>query len=137
MTTSSKPLIDELFAAGAQYGYARARRHPSTRKTLFGVKGDTDVFDLERTAEMIEAATAFLERLGRDGKAIVIASSKHEIREAIRNAAQKAGVQYVAGRWVGGTFSNFALIKKRVDHLEELLKNRDDGAFGKYTKKSG
>lgn len=134
-TTESKPIIDELFAAGAHYAYAKARRHPSSRAAIFGSKGAVDIFDLEHTAKMLDTASAFLEKLGREGKTIVIASSKHEIRTAVQAAATEIGVPYVAGRWVGGTFSNFALIKKRVDELETLLASREEGSLGKYTKK--
>ncbi len=134
-TTQPKALIDELFAAGAQYAYAKSRRHPSVRSFIFGAKGHTDIFDLERTTAALATATAFLEKVGKDGKQIVIISSKHEARVAVRAAAEKVGAQYVAGRWVGGTFSNFALIKKRVDHLEKLMKDREEGALAKYTKK--
>lgn len=134
-TTESKGLIDELFAAGAHYAYAKSRRHPSTRASIFGAQGRTDIFDLEHTAAAIAKAALLLEKLGKDGKQIVIASSKHEARVAVREAAEKIGVQYVSGRWVGGTFSNFSLIKKRIEHLEKLIKDRDEGALGKYTKK--
>lgn len=133
--TQSKPIVDDLFAAGAHYGYAKARRHPSARAAIFGTKGKVDIFDLEHTATMLEKAEAFLEKIGREGKNVVFASSKHEIRSAITAAATDAGVQYVAGRWVGGTFSNGALIKKRVDELESLMAKRDDGSLAKYTKK--
>lgn len=134
-TTESKQIIDELFAAGAHYAYAKSRRHPSTRKAIFGTKGATDIFDLEHTASMLEKAATFLNQVGREGKNIIVVSSKHEIRGAVEAVAREFGTHHVAGRWVGGTLSNFALIKKRVDHLESLMSDKEAGAFGKYTKK--
>ena len=42
---------------------------------------------------------------------------------------------YVAGRWIGGTLSNFSEIKKRIARLEELVEQREKGELSKYTKK--
>ena len=42
---------------------------------------------------------------------------------------------FVAGRWIGGTLSNFSEIKKRIARLEELVGQRERGELGKYTKK--
>ena len=42
---------------------------------------------------------------------------------------------YVAGRWIGGTLTNFGEIKKRIMRLEELTTQRERGELAKYTKK--
>jgi small subunit ribosomal protein S2 len=42
---------------------------------------------------------------------------------------------YVAGRWIGGTFTNFTAIRQRVDKLQGQREKRDKGELGKYTKK--
>ena len=42
---------------------------------------------------------------------------------------------YVAGRWLGGTISNFTEIKKRIDRLADLSAKRETGELTKlYTK---
>jgi small subunit ribosomal protein S2 len=40
----------------------------------------------------------------------------------------------VAGRWIGGTLTNFPEIKKRIARLEELTDKRERNEFSKYTK---
>ncbi len=43
---------------------------------------------------------------------------------------------YVAGRWLGGTLTNFPEIKKRIKRMLELTSDRDAGTLAKkYTKK--
>ena len=43
---------------------------------------------------------------------------------------------YVAGRWLGGTLTNFPEIKKRIKRMLELLADREAGTLAKkYTKK--
>ena len=42
---------------------------------------------------------------------------------------------YVNERWLGGTLTNFATIKKSIKHLKNLEKIEVDGTFDKLTKK--
>jgi small subunit ribosomal protein S2 len=132
--SSAHPVVDELFKAGAHYAYPKARRHPSARPHLFGAKGNVEIFDLEKTAVSLEKAAAFVESVAATGKQIVFVASKLEARQPVRMTAEALGLPYVAGRWVGGTFSNFAIIKKRIEHLETLCEDRDKGTLTKYTK---
>ena len=46
-----------------------------------------------------------------------------------------AGLPYVAGRWIGGTLTNFKNIRKRIDLLLKLMQQRESGELEKYTKK--
>lgn len=132
--TSANPTVNELFKAGAHYAYPKARRHPSTRPYIFGSKGNAELFDLEKTVVALEKATGFIEGVAATGKQVVFAGSKLEARGAVRSTAEALGLPYVAGRWVGGTFSNFAIIKKRIERLEQLTEDREKGTLTKYTK---
>jgi small subunit ribosomal protein S2 len=42
---------------------------------------------------------------------------------------------FVDGRWVGGTFTNFKEIRRRIDKFEKLQDEREKGELSKYTKK--
>jgi len=41
---------------------------------------------------------------------------------------------YVAERWLGGTFTNFEVIKKRIEHFKDLEKKKTEGELEKYPK---
>lgn len=141
MTTEPKSsqhsgLIDRLFQAGAHFAYSRTRRHPSVTPFIFGAKNQVEIFDLEKVSELLERACAFARKLGEERKAILFVSGKNEARDIIEARAQSLGAPYVAGRWIGGTLTNFPEIKKRMERLEDLLQMREKGAFeGKYTKR--
>jgi small subunit ribosomal protein S2 len=53
----------------------------------------------------------------------------------VKAAAERANSPYVAGRWIGGTLTNFKNIRKRIDRLEKLMADRESGELEKYTKK--
>ncbi len=137
MTTGTdiQTAVKDLFAAGAHYGYPKSRRHPTTKKYIFGVKNNVEIFDLEKTAEAIDEACAFVETLAATGKKVLFVGGKREAQDVIRSAATTAGAPFVAGRWVGGTLSNFDIIRKRVEKLLTLTDEREKGTLTKYTKK--
>ena len=127
--------IKTLFDAGAHVGYSRTRRHPTSAPFLYSTKDRTDIFDLEETTKRLEKATEFAAVLAAAGKQIVFVGGKHEAQDAIQAGAEKAGLPFVAGRWIGGTLTNFKNIRKRIDRLEKLMNERETGELAKYTKK--
>ena len=54
--TKNKPLIDDMFKAGAHFGYSKSKRHPSMARYIFGVKNRVEIFDLEKTEKAFEDA---------------------------------------------------------------------------------
>ena len=137
MTTVSndtKAMVDKLFATGAHYGYSKARRHPSAQKFIFGAKNGVDIFDLEKSVEALADVESYVKGLAQVGKQILFVGGKLEAQGAIRRAGEAIDQPFVAGRYVGGTLSNFALIRKRVEKLMTLMDEREKGTLVKYTK---
>lgn len=131
----TNPIIDKLFSVGAHFGYAPSRRHPSVAPFIFGTKGGVELFDLEKTADCLEAATTFVKSIAAERKTILFISGKAEAREAITRAAERIAQPYVASRWIGGSLTNFSEIKKRLNRLTELSDMREKGELGKFTKR--
>ncbi len=128
-------LIERMFKAGAHFGYTKSRRHPSVKPLIFGAKNKVEIFDLEKTKNYLDAAKEFVKSIAKNNGMILFLGGKNEAREAAKNAAMSVGMPYVAGRWIGGTFTNFTQIKKRVERLEMLSTQKEKGELGKYTKK--
>lgn len=126
--------VDKLFGVGAHFGYAPSRRHPSVARYIFGTKGGTEFFDLEQTAACLTTAITFVKSLAAEHKVILMVGGKAEARGQVARAAQRLGQPYVAGRWIGGTLTNFSEIKKRLGRLSEILEMREKGELAKFTK---
>jgi len=126
---------DALFAVGAHFGFVRSRRHPSAKPFIFGTKNNIEIFDLKKTSQELAKALIFIEEKGREGAMAIWVGGKSEAREAIKKVGKELDMPYVAGRWIGGTISNFPEIKKRIMRLEELTAQREKGELSKYTKK--
>ncbi len=127
--------VDALFKAGAHFGLAKSRRHPSLKAYIFGVKNKVEIFDLEKTAEKLEIAKNFIKKTVSEGGIVLFVGGKNEARGAVLSGAEKVGQPYVAGRWLGGTLTNFPEIKKRINKLEDLTTQKEKGELAKYTKK--
>jgi small subunit ribosomal protein S2 len=134
-TIKGNSVIDNLFQAGAHFGLLRSRRHPSAKPFIFGSKNNIEIFDLEKTEVELQKAKDFIKAKVAEGGQILFVGGKSEARKAILEGAQKADMPYVAGRWLGGTLTNFTEIKKRIAKLEDLTSQKEKGELGKYTKK--
>lgn len=128
-------LIDKLFSVGAHFGYGPSRRHPSLKSFIFGAKGGTELFDLEKTAEVLTEALAFVQKLASERKVVLFVGGKAEARGAIKRIALRLNQPYVASRWIGGTLTNFSEIRKRLAHLADLAEKREKGELAKFTKR--
>lgn len=129
-------LIDRMFSVGAHFGYSKARRHPSARPFIFGSKNRVEIIDLEKTSQMLADAKEFVKDLGSKGGTLLFVGGKNEAKTIVKNAAESINMPYVAGRWIGGTITNFPEIKKRIARLESLREQRDKGTLAeKYNKK--
>lgn len=132
---TKEELMRRLLEAGAQYGYFKQRRNPSTKPFIYATRGMKDIIDLEQTALQIEKAGEFLVELVKSKKQFLIVGTKPECREKVTNAGLKMALPYSAERFIGGTLTNFGEIKKRVEKLHELVAKKEAGEFSVYTKK--
>ncbi len=134
--TTDKTLIERLFKAGAHFGFTKSRRHPTVLPYLFGNKQGTDIFDLEKTSELLTEAKKVLTDAGKAGKTVLFIGTKDEISEIVKESAEKVETPYVTNRWIGGMFTNFSEIKKRIARLNDLTSQGESGELErKYTKK--
>lgn len=133
--STEKNQIEAMFGAGTHFGLGRSRRNPTIAPFIFGTKNSTDLFDLEKTKPILDAAKAYVTQLASEGKTIIFVGGKREASAAIKLAAQSLNLPYVDGRWIGGTLTNFPQVKRRIDRFEKLISDREKGELLKYTKR--
>lgn len=127
--------LEEMFVSGVHFGYSRQSRHPKMKPYLFGLRNNVEIFDLEKTRDCLKKAEKFLESLAKEGKQILLVATKSGMRQLVLTAASEIGMPYVSERWLGGTLTNFKVIRNRVEYFLDLRQKKASGELNKYTKK--
>lgn len=127
--------IEDMENAGVNFGHRISRLHPKMNPYLAGVKGTTHLIDLQKTFEGLERALEYLQEIISDKKVLMFVGTKIQTKDLIKETAEECELPYVCERWLGGAFTNFPVIRKRVDYLIELENAKKQGAWEKYTKK--
>ncbi|OGZ79406.1 MAG: 30S ribosomal protein S2 [Candidatus Staskawiczbacteria bacterium RIFOXYD2_FULL_37_9] len=135
MAKSTNLNVEEMAQAGVNFGHKVSKLHPKMKPYISGIKNNVNIFDLEKTANELEKALAFVAKIVSEGKSIVFVGTKVQLKGIVQLAAVECGVPYVTERWLGGTFTNFETIQKRVSYFKDLEKKRETGELEKYTKR--
>lgn len=127
---------NDLIKAGAHWGHLRSRWCPRMAPYIWGLKDRVHLIDVSKTAIQLEKAANFLQKIAAEGKIVLWVGTKPSAREAVQSVAERLNMPYVNHRWVGGTLSNYAQVKKSVTrllHFEDILDRAAE--FPLYTKK--
>lgn len=135
MSKDIKLSVEEMEKAGVNFGHKVSKLHPKMKQYVLSVKNNVHLFDLEKTAKEFSKALAFISKIVSDGKSVIFVGTKIQLKAVVAEAAKECGVPYVTERWLGGTFTNFETIQKRVNYFKDLEKKKETGELGKYTKK--
>jgi len=127
--------VEEMTASGVNFGHTVSKLHPKMKPFVLGIKNNVHMIDLEKTASEFEIALNFISRIIADGKIMIFVGTKIQTRLLVKGSAEKCGMPYVIERWLGGTFTNFETISKRVEHFKELQHKKTTDELLKYTKK--
>ena len=135
MAKDIKLSVEEMEKAGVNFGHKVSKLHPKMKEYVSGMKNGVHLFDLEKTAKELTKALTFVSKIVSEGKNIVFVGTKIQLKAIVQQAALECGVSYVTERWLGGTFTNFETIQKRVNYFKDLEKKKETGDLAKYTKK--
>jgi len=123
--------IKELLEAGVHFGHQTRRWNPKMRRFIFGERGGIYIIDLLQTEQLLANAQEFAAELAHRGGSILFVGTKKQARDAVKDAAEKAGMPYVNHRWLGGLLTNFQTIwlhdleRYQAEGQLELLPTRE------------
>jgi small subunit ribosomal protein S2 len=129
--------VKDLLDAGVHFGHQTRRWNPRSRPYIFDHRNGVSIIDLEKTHACLAAAAAFVEEVAAKGKEVLFVATKPQAQDVVRQAAQSTGMPFAVNRWLGGTLTNFATIKKSLDKYRTYLRMEQDGSLAKMHKKEG
>ena len=103
---------------------------------ILGRRNLIHVIDLRETVRGLIRAQNFLYHLVSEGQQILWVGTKRQIKGVIHDAGERTGMPTVTERWIGGTLTNFSVIRSRLRRLEELESMEETGAMSQYSKKA-
>lgn len=129
------PVIEEMTVAGLQFGHKTSKTHPKMKPYVAGVRNTVHMFDLAKTKEKLGEALEYIKSLRDAGKTLLLVGTKIQIKNLVKETAAACSLPYVSERWIGGTFTNFGTIAKRIEYFRGLEQKKEAGELEKYTKK--
>ncbi|MEK7629682.1 MAG: 30S ribosomal protein S2 [Patescibacteria group bacterium] len=125
----------DLMQAGAHIGHKKSKWNPKMAPFVFGVRNSLHIIDVTKTVEKLDEAIKFLTETIKSGGTILFVGARIQTKEMITEMAKELSMPYVCGRWIGGLFTNFKIIKERLKYFKDLEEKLKSGDLSKYTKK--
>lgn len=127
--------ITELVEAGVHFGCRVSRWNPKMAPYIYGRRNLIHVIDLKQTLRGIFRARNVLYHLAAEGSSVLWVGTKRQVKGVIAEVGERTGMPIVTERWIGGTLTNFSVIRGRLRRLEELERFEEDGTIHNYSKK--
>ena len=128
--------MKQLLEKGCHFGHPTRRWNPKMKKYIYTKRNGIYIIDLQSTAQLLTKAYYFAREEASKGKTFLLVGTKRQIKDIIREEAQRAGAYYVVERWLGGTLTNFKVIKKRIEYFIQLEKMINEGLIDQLPKKT-
>lgn len=127
--------MKDLLESGVHFGHRTQKWNPYMESYIFAARNDIHIIDLQQTVAALEEAYQVVRDHIAGGGTILFVGTKRQAQDIIKTNAEKVGMPYVIGRWLGGTLTNWQTIRERIQELERLEGMRDRGEFEIFTKK--
>lgn len=126
--------IDDLIKAGTHFGHPTSRWNPNFKPYLATKKNGIHIIDLKATSKALNRAGKEVTRIVREGGHILFVGTKKQAKDVVQQASDRCGMYYIVERWLGGTFTNYATIKRSIKRLS-LLEKESSPIYENLTKK--
>ena len=118
---------EEMMQAGLHFGHRASKCHPKMQPFLYGTRNAVHIIDLAKTYEKLKEALGFIQELITDNKTLLFVGTKIQVKDLMKDTAKICNLPYVNERWLGGTFTNFETVQKRVEYFKDLEKKKSEG----------
>lgn len=129
------PSIEEMLKSGMHFGHRTSKWHPKMAPFIFGQRAGIHIIDLQKAQKKLEEALDFMTKLTSENKTILLVGTKDQVKSRLKAQALEVNMPYVNNRWLGGTLTNFVIVKRLIKNYVDLKERKETGKLAKYTKK--
>jgi small subunit ribosomal protein S2 len=127
--------MKDLLECGVHFGHQTRRWNPKMKKFIFGERKNIYIIDLQKTLRYFKYTYNIVRDAAAEGETILFVGTKKQARSAVKEHAERAGMPYIATRWLGGMLTNYPTIKKSIRKLEIIEQMEENGQINLLTKK--
>jgi small subunit ribosomal protein S2 len=127
--------LQELLDAGAHFGHQTKRWNPKMKRFILCPKNGIYIIDLNKTISTLDKLLERVKAEVKKGGKVLFVGTKKQLRDCIREEAERCGMPYVTERWLGGMLTNFQTIKQSISKLDKIEKMEADGTIEALPKK--
>jgi len=127
--------LEDMLQLGVHFGHQKSRWNPKMKKYIYTSRQGVHIINLEQTKKSLMEACEFIKSKVANGGQVLFVGTKRQAKDIVREAAEHCQMPYVIERWLGGTLTNFEVIRKRIGKLTILEELKGRGELKKYTKK--
>ena len=121
--------MKQLLEAGVHFGHRTRRWNPKMRQYIFTERSGIHIIDLHQTMTRINEYYEMVRRLVAEGGTVLFVGTKRQAQGTVEQEATRCGMPYIHNRWLGGTLTNWATIKQRIDYLNRQERRKSNGEF--------
>lgn len=134
-TIITSDALTEMAKAGVIYGHKKTKTHPKMREFVAGRKNEIELLDPEATVQSLAKAIEFLKSIKEKQGLVLCVGTLPAQKETLKSFAEASKFPYVVTRWLGGTLTNFKVLRDRSLYYQDLKAKIEKGAMSQYTKK--
>lgn len=131
----SQTSFDELLDAGCHFGHLTRKWNPKMAPYIFMERNGIHIIDLNKTAVLLDKASAALGQIAKSGRKILFVATKKQAKDIVAEKISSINMPYVTERWPGGMLTNFPTIRKAVKKMTTIDKMEKDGTFDHLSKR--
>lgn len=127
--------LQDLLEAGTHFGHQTKRWNPKMQRFILCPRNGIYIIDLNKTLFGLDK---YLERVREEvkrGGRVLFVGTKKQIKDCIREEAERCNMPYVTERWLGGMLTNFQTIRQSINKLDKIEAMEKDGTMEALPKK--
>tara|TARA_B100001564_G_C20649259_1_gene676020 strand:- start:899 stop:1663 length:765 start_codon:yes stop_codon:yes gene_type:complete len=114
--------FEDLLDTGAHFGHVTRKWHPNYKPYVLMEKNGVHIINLDETIISFKKAIDFIQDIVKKNGEILFIGTKKQAKDIVQQEADRCGMFYIVERWLGGSLTNFATIKKSIKRLKSLEK---------------
>lgn len=127
--------VKHFIECGVHFGHRVSRWNPKMAPYIFGKRNLIHIINLRETIRGILRGCNFLSQVSSVGEKVLFVGTKRQARTVIKQEAARCGMPYVSERWLGGTLTNYGIVRQRLQRLEMLESMEQGGSISQLNKK--